>query len=88
MTELPIETHWDGPRRLRIVAPGRIEWQLHSIEAATRAMNVMGSMPDALWKGPTVLGAMAAVAGVALGTENCGWPAGRRTASVSSQTRC
>lgn len=69
MTELPIETHWDGPRRLRIVAPGRIEWQLNlSSTLATRAMNVMGSMPDALWKGPTVLGAMAAVAGVALGT--------------------
>jgi hypothetical protein len=66
---LPSETHWDGPRRLRIVAPGRIEWQFDlSPTLATRAMNLMGSlMPDTLWKSPTVLAAMAPVAGVALG---------------------
>jgi hypothetical protein len=64
-----IETHWDGPRRLRIVAPDRIKWQLNlSSTLATRAMNLMGSvMPDALWESPTGLLAMAAVAGVALG---------------------
>jgi hypothetical protein len=69
VTVLPIETHWDGPRRLRIVAPGRIEWQFDlNSTLATRAMNLMGSvMPDALWKNPTVLAAMAPVAGVALG---------------------
>ena len=69
ITVLPIETQWDGPRRLRIVAPGRIEWQLDlSSTLATRAMNLMGSlMPDTLWKKPTVLAAMAPVAGVALG---------------------
>jgi hypothetical protein len=66
---LPIETHWDGPRRLCIVAPGRIEWQFDlSSTLATRAMNQMGSvMPDTLWKNPTVLAAIAPVAGVALG---------------------
>jgi len=70
ITVRPIETHWDGPRRLRIVAPGRIEWQMDlSSTLATRAMNLMGSlMPDTLWKKPTVLAAMAPVAGVALGT--------------------
>jgi hypothetical protein len=69
ITVLPIETQWDGPRRLRIVAPGRIEWQPDlSSTLATRAMNLMGSlMPDTLWKNPTVLAAMAPVAGVALG---------------------
>jgi hypothetical protein len=69
VTVLPIETQWDGPRRLRIVAPGRIEWQLVlSSTLATRAMNLMGSlMPDTLWKSPTVLAAMAPAAGVALG---------------------
>jgi hypothetical protein len=69
ITVLPIETHWDGPRRLRIVSPGRIEWQMDlSSTLATRAMNLMGSlMPDTLWKNPTVLAAMAPVAGVALG---------------------
>ena len=48
VTVLPIETHWDGPRRLRIVALGRIEWQFDlSSTLATRAMNLMGSlMPD------------------------------------------
>jgi hypothetical protein len=66
---LPIETQWDGPSRLRIVAQGRIEWQSDiSSTLATRAMNLMGSlMPDAFWKNPTVLAAMAPVAGVALG---------------------
>jgi hypothetical protein len=69
ITVLPIETHWDGPRRLRIVAPGRIEWQMElSSTLATRAMNLVGSwMPDALWKNTTILAAMASVAGVALG---------------------
>jgi hypothetical protein len=69
VTVLPIETHWGGPRRLRLVAPGRIEWQLNlSSTLATRAMNLMGSLiPDTLWKSPTVLGALATVAGVALG---------------------
>jgi hypothetical protein len=69
VTVLPIETQWCGPRRLRIVAPGRIEWQLDlSSTLATRAVNLMGSlMPDMLWKSPTVLNAMAPVAGVALG---------------------
>ena len=50
--------------------PGRIEWQLDLCSTlATRAMNLlMGSlMPDTLWKNPTVVGAMATVAGVALG---------------------
>jgi hypothetical protein len=69
ITVLPIETQWDGPRRLRIVAPGQIEWQMDlSSTLATRAMNLMGSlMPDPLWKNPTVLAAMAPVAGVVLG---------------------
>ena len=69
ITVLPIETQWDGPRHLRIVAPGRIEWQLSlSSTPATRAINLMGSLvPDTLWKNPTVLAAMAPVAGVALG---------------------
>ena len=69
ITVLPVETWWDAPRRLRIVAPGRIEWQLDlSSTLATRAMNLMGSlMPDTLWKNPTVLSAMAPVAGVTLG---------------------
>ena len=69
-TVLPIETHWDGPRRLRIVAPGKIEWQFDlSSTLATRAMNLMGSvMPETLWKSPAVLAAMAPVAAVALGT--------------------
>ena len=71
-TVLPIETRWDGPRRLRIAAPGRIEWQFDlSSTLATRAMNVMGSlMPDKLWKNPTVLAAMAPVAGLVLGAGN------------------
>ncbi len=69
ITVLPIETHWDGPRRLRIGAPGRIEWEVDlGSTLATRAMNLMGSlMPDTLWKNQTVLAAMAPVAGVALG---------------------
>jgi hypothetical protein len=69
VTVLPIETHWDGPRRLSIVAPSRIEWQFDlSSTLATRAMNLMGSlMPDTLWKNPSVLAAMAPVAGVILG---------------------
>jgi hypothetical protein len=68
ITVLPIETQWSGPRRLRIVVPGRIEWQMDlSSTLATRAMNVVGSlMPDTLWKNPTVLAAMAPVVGVAL----------------------
>jgi hypothetical protein len=68
VTVLPIETQWSGPRSLRIVAPGRIEWQLDlSSTLATRAMNLIGSlMPDSLWKSPTVLAAIAPVAGVAL----------------------
>jgi hypothetical protein len=69
ITVLPIGTQWDGPRRLRIVAPGRIEWQLDLRSTlATRAMSRMGAlMPDTLWKSPTVLAAMTPVAGVALG---------------------
>ena len=69
ITVLPIETQWDGPRHFRIVAPGRIEWQIDlSSTLATRAMNLIGSlMPDTLWRSPTVLAAMAPVAGVALG---------------------
>ena len=69
ITVLPIETHWEGPRRLRIVAPGRIVWQLDlSSTLATRAMNLMGSlMPGTLWKNQTVLTALAPVASVALG---------------------
>jgi len=69
VTVLPIETQWDRPQRLRIVAPGRIEWQLDlSSTLATRAMNLIGSlMPDTLWKNPSVLAAMAPVAGIALG---------------------
>ena len=69
ITVLPIETQWDGPWRLRIVALGRIEWQVDlNSTLATRAMNLMGSlMPDTLWKNPTVLAAIAPVAGVALG---------------------
>jgi hypothetical protein len=68
ITVLPIETQWDGPWRLRIVALGWIEWQFDLRSTlATRAMNLMGSlMPDPLWKNPTVLAAMARVAGVAL----------------------
>jgi len=68
ITVLPIETQWNGPRRLRIVVPGRIEWQMDlSSTLATHAMNLMGSlMPDTLWKNSTVLAAMAPVAGVAL----------------------
>ena len=68
ITVLPIETQWNGPRRLHIVVPGRIEWQMElSSTLATRAMNVVGSlMPGRLWKNPTVLAAMAPVAGVAL----------------------
>jgi hypothetical protein len=68
ITLLPIETRWNGPQRLRIVVPGRIEWQIDlSSTLATRAMNLMGSlMPDKLWKNPTVLAAMAPVAGVAM----------------------
>jgi hypothetical protein len=66
---LPIETQRDGPRRLRIVAPGRIEWQFDlNSTLATRAMNLIGSvMPNPLWKNPTVLAAMAPVAGIVLG---------------------
>jgi len=69
ITVLPIETQWDGPRHFRVVAPGRIEWQIDlSSTLATRAMTLMGSlMPDRLWRSPTVLAAMAPVAGVALG---------------------
>ena len=69
ITVLPIETQWDGPWRLRVVAPGRIDWQFDlSSTLATRAMNLMGSlMPDRLWKKPTVLAAMAPVAAVVLG---------------------
>jgi hypothetical protein len=69
ITILPIETHWDGAERMRIVAPGRIDWQFDlSSTLATRAMNLMGSvMPDTLWKNPTVLAAMAPIAGAALG---------------------
>jgi hypothetical protein len=66
---LPIETQWDGPRNFRVVAPGRIEWQIDlSSTLATRAMNLIGSlMPDTLWRSQTVLTAMAPVAGVTLG---------------------
>jgi hypothetical protein len=69
VTVLPIEIRWDGPRRLRIVAPGRIEWRFDlSSTLATRAMNLLGSvMPDTFWKIPTVLAAMAPVASVVLG---------------------
>jgi hypothetical protein len=69
ITVLPIETRWDGPWRLRVVALGRIEWQFDLRSTfATRAMNLMGSlMPDRLWKSATVLAAVAPVAGVALG---------------------
>jgi hypothetical protein len=69
VTVLPIEIQWDGPRRLRIVASGRIEWQFDlSSTLVTRAMNLMGSlMPDTFWMNPAVLGAIAPVAGVALG---------------------
>jgi len=69
ITVLPIETQWDGPRHFRVVAPGRIEWQIDlSSTLATRAMNLIGSlMPDTLWRSPTVLAAMAPVAGVVLG---------------------
>ena len=50
ITILPIETHWDGAERMRIVAPGRIDWQFDlSSTLATRAMNLMGSLiPDTL----------------------------------------
>jgi hypothetical protein len=69
VTVLPIETHWVGPGRLRIVAPSQIDWQFDlSATLATRAMNLMGSlMPDALWKSAGVLAAMGPVAGVVLG---------------------
>jgi hypothetical protein len=69
ITVLPIETQWDGPRNFRVVAPGRIEWQIDlSSTLATRAMNLIGSlMPDTLWRSQTVLTAIAPVAGVTLG---------------------
>ena len=69
ITVLPIETQLDGPWRLRVAALGRIEWQFDLRPTlATRAMNLLGSlMPDPLWKNPTVLAAMAPIAGVALG---------------------
>jgi hypothetical protein len=78
ITVLPIETHWDGPRHFRVVAPGRIEWQIDlNSTLATRAMNLIGSlMPDTLWRSPTVLAAMAPVAGIALGAGKL-WLTGR-----------
>jgi hypothetical protein len=69
ITILPIETHWDGANHMRIVAPGRIDWQFDlSLTIATCALNLMGSlMPDTLWRNPTVLDVMAPIAGIALG---------------------
>jgi hypothetical protein len=54
-----------SPRAIPCVAPGRIMRQLDlSSTLATRAMILMGSLiPDTLWKNPTVLAAMAPVAG-------------------------
>jgi hypothetical protein len=68
ITILPIETYWDAPGSLRIIAPGRIDWRFDLRSTlATRAMNAVGSaMPDALWKNPTVLAAMGPVAGIVL----------------------
>jgi hypothetical protein len=65
----PIETHWDGPSRMHIAAPGHIEWTFDlNSTLATSAINLLGRvMPEALWKNPTVLAAMAPVAGLALG---------------------
>jgi hypothetical protein len=69
---MPIETHWDGPRLLRIVAPGRIDWQFSlSSTIATRALNLIGSVtPPALRKSPMFLRAMGALASTALGAGN------------------
>jgi hypothetical protein len=69
ITVLRIEGHWDGADRMRIVAPGRIDWRFNlSSTVGTRAVNLMGSlMPDALWKNPMVLDEMAPIAGIVLG---------------------
>lgn len=68
VTVLPIETRWEGPRRLHVIGGG-IDWQFDLRSTlATRAMNLMGSvMPERMWKSPALLAAIAPVAGVVLG---------------------
>jgi hypothetical protein len=67
-------SEWLDGRTLRISVPGTLEWEMSLASTPmTRVMNGIGSaMPDALWHNETVLKAMAAVAGVALGAGKLG----------------
>jgi hypothetical protein len=71
-----IDLAWTGPRsfEMRIDGGDTLAWQVTlAPTAATRAMSAMAAlMPGPLWRSPTVLRVMAAVAGVALGAGKLG----------------
>jgi hypothetical protein len=62
----PIDIDWEGPRRLRVSVPSaNLTWTMAlGANAATQSLNAVSrALPDAAWRSPVVLGAMARLAG-------------------------
>lgn len=65
-----IDIAWNGPRSFSVRAPGRaVEWDVELTSTlVTQVMNGIGRLlPDALWRSPLVLEAMAVMASALLG---------------------
>lgn len=66
----PIHIDWEGPNRLHVRTAGTtVDWTIEAGSTlVTRLMSAVGaSLPRVAWRSPTVLAAMGAVAGRALG---------------------
>ena len=73
--ETEIRIRWTAPFRLTVVAPAvPLEWDIGvAATLATRLMNATGRLlPDAAWRNPGVLAAMAKMAGPLLGVGRIG----------------
>lgn len=69
-----IELTWESPTRLRIVAPGLVDWRV-CLEPSpmTRVMNAISSaMPMSAWNSPQVLRLMGKMASKSLGSGRLG----------------
>jgi hypothetical protein len=73
-TVSPIELTWESPTRLRIVAPGLVDWRVRlGSSPMTRAMNAMSSaMPMSAWNSRRVLSVMGKMASRGLGSGQLG----------------
>ena len=73
--QTPITIHWSEPDRFQFAVPAEklaCEALLRS-SAAAGLMNLMGGLlPDAAWRDPSVMGAMAPLAGALLGVGRVG----------------